>query len=186
MPRVYAGFPGRIPYYRGATGCWMLKFDKEQPQTGWWDCKFALTRASLVPTDPAARQVLLEIRSLWNRATLDLWVAHAPFAPPGTPVNGDKGVFSYTRSQLKCFKGPFTLYWEENIKREWKPPNDSYTKWAHELFLGLVYWPLHIVSPNMRDFAIQGLWPFPDAIFNFSVEELVEDNWEKTGGVLVS
>ena len=34
----------------------------------------------------------------------------------------------------------------------------------------------------MRDFASQGLWPFPDDIFNFFVEELVEDNWGKTGG----
>ena len=28
-------------------------------------------------------------------------------------------------------------------------------------------------------------WPFPYAIFNFFVEELVEDNWGKTDGVLV-
>ena len=40
----------------------------------------------------------------------------------------------------------------------------------------------YIVSPNMRDFASQGLSPFPDAIFNLFVEELVEDNWGKTGG----
>ena len=39
---------------------------------------------------------------------------------------------------------------------------------------------------NMRDFASQGLWPFPDDIFNFFVGELVENNWGKTGGVLVS
>ena len=38
----------------------------------------------------------------------------------------------------------------------------------------------------MRDFASQGLWPFPYAIPNFFVDELVEDNWGKTGGVLVS
>ena len=38
----------------------------------------------------------------------------------------------------------------------------------------------------MRDFASQGLWPFPNAIFNFLVEELVENNWRKIGGVLVS
>ena len=31
----------------------------------------------------------------------------------------------------------------------------------------------------MQDFASQGLWPFPDDIFNFFVEELVEDNWGK-------
>ena len=30
--------------------------------------------------------------------------------------------------------------WKENNKREWKPPIHSYTKWAHELFLG--YCPL--------------------------------------------
>ena len=41
-------------------------------------------------------------------------------------------------------------------------------------------------SPNMRDFASQGLQPFPDDIFNFFVRELVEDNWGKTGGALVS
>ena len=34
----------------------------------------------------------------------------------------------------------------------------------------------------MRDFASQGLWPFPDAIFKFFVEELVEDNWGKLVG----
>ena len=39
-----------------------------------------------------------------------------------------------------------------------------------------------IVSPNMRDFGSQGLWPFPDAIFNLFVGELVEDNWEKLVG----
>ena len=38
----------------------------------------------------------------------------------------------------------------------------------------------------MWDFASQGLWPFPEAIFNFFVEELVEDNWREIGGVLVS
>ena len=27
----------------------------------------------------------------------------------------------------------------------------------------------YIVSPNTRDFANQGLWPFHDAIFNFCV-----------------
>ena len=37
-----------------------------------------------------------------------------------------------------------------------------------------------IVSPNMRDFASQGLWPFPDDIFNFFVGELAEK-----GGKLV-
>ena len=40
----------------------------------------------------------------------------------------------------------------------------------------------HIVSPNMRDFASQGLWPFPDAIFYLFVGELVEDNWGKFVG----
>ena len=34
--------------------------------------------------------------------------------------------------------------------------------------------------------ASQGLRPLPNAIFNFFAEELVEDNWGKTGGVLVS
>ena len=34
----------------------------------------------------------------------------------------------------------------------------------------------------MRDFASQGLWSFPDAIFNFLFPELVENNWGKTGG----
>ena len=34
----------------------------------------------------------------------------------------------------------------------------------------------------MRDFERQGLWPFPDDIFNFFVEELVEDNWVKLLG----
>ena len=54
--------------------------------------------------------------------------------------------------------------------------------------LSRLYSPLTsvIVSPNMRDFASQGLWPFPDAIFNFLFFELVEDNWGKTGGILVS
>ena len=42
------------------------------------------------------------------------------------------------------------------------------------------------VSPNMRDFASLGLWHFADAIFYLFVRELVEDNWGKTGGVLVS
>ena len=31
----------------------------------------------------------------------------------------------------------------------------------------------------------QGLWPFPDAIFNFFVEELVEDNWGKLLGLMM-
>ena len=39
---------------------------------------------------------------------------------------------------------------------------------------------------DMRDFASQGLWLFPDDIFHFFVEELVEDNLGKTVGVLVS
>ena len=34
----------------------------------------------------------------------------------------------------------------------------------------------------MRDFASQGLWPFPDAIFYLFVGELVEDNWGKLLG----
>ena len=38
----------------------------------------------------------------------------------------------------------------------------------------------------MRDFGSQGLWPFPDDIFNIFVGELVENNWGKTGGILVS
>ena len=38
----------------------------------------------------------------------------------------------------------------------------------------------------MEDFASQGLQPFPDDIFNFFVGELLENNWGKTGGVLVS
>ena len=38
----------------------------------------------------------------------------------------------------------------------------------------------------MRDFVSQGLWPIPDDIFNFFVGELIENNWEKTGVVLVS
>ena len=33
-------------------------------------------------------------------------------------------------------------------------------------------------------FASQGLWTFPDDIFNFSVGELVEDNWGKLTGFL--
>ena len=37
----------------------------------------------------------------------------------------------------------------------------------------------------MRDFASQGLWPFPDDIFNLFVKELVEDNWEKIVGFSV-
>ena len=43
----------------------------------------------------------------------------------------------------------------------------------------------YIVSPNMQDIASLGLWPFPDAIFYLFGGELVEDNWEKTGGVFV-
>ena len=43
-----------------------------------------------------------------------------------------------------------------------------------------------IVSPNMRDFLSQELWPFPDAISIFFVQELVEDNCGKAGEVLVS
>ena len=35
-------------------------------------------------------------------------------------------------------------------------------------------------------FCEPGVVTFPDAIFNFFVKELVEDNWGKTGGVLVS
>ena len=39
----------------------------------------------------------------------------------------------------------------------------------------------------MRGFVSQELWPFPDAILNFLIVlELVEDNWGKTDGVLVS
>ena len=38
----------------------------------------------------------------------------------------------------------------------------------------------------MRDFASQGLWSFPDDIFNFFVGEPVENNWGKTGGVWFS
>ena len=34
----------------------------------------------------------------------------------------------------------------------------------------------------MRDFASQGLWPFPDDIFDFFIEELVENNWGKLVG----
>ena len=34
----------------------------------------------------------------------------------------------------------------------------------------------------MRDFASQGLWPFPDDIFNFFVGELVENNWGELVG----
>ena len=41
-----------------------------------------------------------------------------------------------------------------------------------------------ILSPNMRDFANQGLWPFPDDIFNFFVGELLENNWGKLAGFL--
>ena len=58
--------------------------------------------------------------------------------------------------------------WVENNKSDWKTLIDSYTKWAHEHFLG--YIPLTsvmIVSPNVRDFTSQELWPFPNAIFNF-------------------
>ena len=36
----------------------------------------------------------------------------------------------------------------------------------------------------MRDFARQGLWPFPDAIFYLFVGELVEYNWGKLVGFL--
>ena len=36
----------------------------------------------------------------------------------------------------------------------------------------------------MQDFASQGLWPFPDAIFIFFDEELVKDNWGKLVGFL--
>ena len=60
------------------------------------------------------------------------------------------------------------------------------TKWAHDLCLGFSPLTSAIVSSNMRDFASQGLWPFPDAIFNFLFFEQVEDNWGKTGGVLVN
>ena len=35
----------------------------------------------------------------------------------------------------------------------------------------------YIVSPNMRDFASLGLWPFPDAIVYLFVGELVENYW---------
>ena len=34
-------------------------------------------------------------------------------------------------------------------------------------------------------FASQGLWPFPDDLFNFFVGEILENNWGKTDGVLV-
>ena len=55
----------------------------------------------------------------------------------------------------------------ENNKRELKQLIDSYTKWAHDRYLG--YKPLIsvVVSPNMWDFVSQGLWPFPDPIFDF-------------------
>ena len=44
-----------------------------------------------------------------------------------------------------------------------------------------------MVSPNMQDFAGQGLLPFPDDIFNFLFSEVDEDNGGgDTGGVLVS
>ena len=36
----------------------------------------------------------------------------------------------------------------------------------------------------MRDFGSQDFWPFPDAIFNSFVEELVEDNRGKLVGFL--
>ena len=36
----------------------------------------------------------------------------------------------------------------------------------------------------MQDFASQGLWPFPDDIFNFFVGELVKDFEEKLAGFL--
>ena len=78
------------------------------------------------------------------------------------------------------------ITWEENNKREWKPLIDSYTKWAHDLCLGYSSLTSAKVSPNMGDFVSQGLWPFPNANFNFLIPELVEDNWGKTGGVLVS
>ena len=32
---------------------------------------------------------------------------------------------------------------------------------------------------SLAKHASQGLWPFPDAIYNFFVEELVENNWGK-------
>ena len=28
----------RVPCYRGATECWMMKWDKNWPKTGWFDC----------------------------------------------------------------------------------------------------------------------------------------------------
>ena len=66
-----------------------------------------------------------------------------------------------------------------------KQLNDSYTKSAHNLRFS--YNPLisAIVSPNMQDFASQGLWHFPDVIFNFLFLLIVEDNWGKTSGVLL-
>ena len=74
------------------------------------------------------------------------------------------------------------LTWVENNKREWKPLIDSYTKWAHNLPLG--HSPLTsaiIVSPDMWDFASQGLWPFPNTIlspcFGTSPRQLGENWW---------
>ena len=46
----------------------------------------------------------------------------------------------------------------------------------------IVHWLHYIVSPNMRDFASLGLWPFPDAIFYLFVGELVENYWGKLVG----
>ena len=40
----------------------------------------------------------------------------------------------------------------------------------------------YTVSPNIRDFASLGLWPFPDAIFYLFVGELVENNWGELVG----
>ena len=71
---------------------------------------------------------------------------------------------------------------EGNNKREWKSLIDSYTKWAHDLCLGFSSLTSAIVSSNMRDFASQGLWPFPDAIFNFLFFDQVKDNWGKPVG----
>ena len=48
------------------------------------------------------------------------------------------------------------------------------------------HWVYMLRYNSLTRHASEWLWPFPVAIFNFFVEELVEDKWEKTGGVLVS